>query len=196
MPAKVSARDGMQVLSLNGDGNPPFTNGADNEPQRATFGAAITNITPAATPTDFLTIAGAAGKIIRVKSLMLAGVATSASNILIDLIRRSAANTGGTTVPITGRSHDTADGAASAVLAYYTANPSGLGTAVGTLHSARLNLAPAANGSIDRLQWQFTWVNDKAIVLRRATDILAINLKGAAWPAGGALDIDLEWTEE
>lgn len=196
MPATVTSRDGIQVLSLNGDGNPPFTNGADNEPQRATFGATISAIVPPATPTDLLTIRGAAGEVVRIKSIVIAGTATSATNIIVDMIRRSAANTGGTTVPITGRSHDLADGAANATVAYYTANASGLGTAVGTLHSARLNLAPAANGSIDRIQWQFTWVNDKAIVLRGATDILAINLRGAAWPAGGALDIDLEWTEE
>lgn len=188
--------DKLRALDASGVGNGPFIPGADNEPETATFGATLYGITPVATPTDFLLLKGAANKVVRVKEIIISGSATAASNILVNLIRRSADNTGGTRNGVSAAAHDTNDGAAAASLFQYTANASGLGTQVAVIHSARLNLAPAANGSIDRITWQWSWKNEKAVVLRGASDFIAINLGGAAWPAGGALDVDLTWTEE
>jgi hypothetical protein len=198
MVATVEQRgpENVRVVNLNFPGGyGPFIVGADNEPERATYGGSIYGIVPPATPTDFVTLQGAAGKTIRLKSAIIAGTATAAANILINLIRRSAVNTAGTQTTVVGQSHDSSDPAASAVFKYATANPTGLGAGV-TLHQARLNLAPAANGSVDRLMWQFTWQNDKAPLLRSASEFFAINLNGAAFPGGGALDVDLLWTEE
>ena len=168
----------------------------DNEPQRATYGLFLSGIAPAATPTDLLVVQGSATKIIRIKSIMIAGTATSAANIIANLIRRSAANTGGTVVAATAVARDTGNDAATATVNRYTANASALGTAVGTIDGGRLNLAPAANGSIDRLMFQYTWQMDQAMVLRGVSQYLALNLGGAAWPAGGVLDISMMWTEE
>ena len=169
---------------------------SDNEPERNTYGATVTNVTPAATATDIFTITGAANRLIRVKQIIISGTATAASNIFLFLAKRSALNTGGTATTLTAVPHDSGDNAAQAVVRSYTANPSGVGTLVGLMHGGRVNLAPAANGSIDRLVWQFAWMNDKAPVLRGAAEVLAINNAGAAIPAGGALDFDILWTEE
>jgi hypothetical protein len=171
---------------------------ADNEPSRATYSFFVSAVAPAATPTDLLTITGAAGFRIRVRQFIISGTATAASNVIVNLVRRSAANTGGTATNPTLVSRDALldNNGAQATVALYSANPSGLGTAVGTIDGGRLNLAPAANGSIDRLLIQHGWLNDKATTLNTATDILALNLGGLAWPAGGLLDIACTFSVE
>ena len=195
--------DLWRAVDISGAGTGPYIMGADNEPETATFGATTLTFVPGSTPTDVLTIAGTsavnfygAQKIIRLKEIVISGTATAASNIIVNLVRRSSANTGGTFAAITPRGHDINDGASAATVNYYTANATGLGTTVGTVHAGRLNLAPAATGVIDRLIWDWSWKNDKALLLRGPNDILALNLGGAAWPAGGAVEIDLTWTEE
>lgn len=202
MVAKTIMMNDFRVLDVSGTGTPsgvnsigPFIAAADNEPERATFGCGALGITPAATPTDFITITGAAGKIIRVKSILLSGFAGTTGSLPFNLIRRSAANTGGTSTAVTGYAHDTSDGSPSATIKYYTANPSGLGTTVGTIHAGRLAIA-SSPASIDRAAYQYSWQNDKAIILRSASDILAISFGGATVPSGGAIDFDLLWTEE
>jgi hypothetical protein len=174
----------------------PFIEQTDNEPMRATYGLFLPGVTPAANPSDVLAIAGSATKIIRVKSILLAGTATAATNVIARLIRRSAANTGGTASAPVGVTRDTANDAATAALQLYSANPTGLGAAVGEVDGGRLNLAPAANGSIDRLLFQYSWQMDQAFVLRGASQFLCLNFNGGAWPAGGLLDISIMWTEE
>lgn len=173
---------------------------SDNDPMRAAYAAFISGISPAATPTDVVTIQGSPTKIIRVRSLVFTGTATTASNIIINTIRRSSANTGGTstTKPLVPR--DQNDDAATAVISVYTANPTGLGTQIGGASAitdgGRLNIAPAANGAIDRMSLQYSWMNDKAPILRGVNDFLCINLGGAAWPAGGLLDVNIVLTED
>lgn len=194
--ASRATRNSNNALDMSGVGNGPYVLQSDNEPERNTYGATVTNLTPAANATDIVTITGAANRLIRIKQIIISGTATAASNVFLFLAKRSAANTGGTSTTPTIVPHDSADNAAQAVVRAYTVNPGGLGTLVGNVHGGRLNLAPAANGSIDRMIWQHTWMNDKGIILRSAAEVLAINNAGAAIPAGGALDIDLLWTEE
>ena len=167
----------------------------DNEPLRATYGMFITGYTPAANPTDFLTITPSGSKIARIKSLVFAGAATTASNIIVNVIRRSTANTGGTSAAKIGVPRDTQNDASAMNIQLYSANPASLGTIVGTIDGGRLNLAPAANGGIDRLIYQYSWLNDQALIVRPG-DFLSLNLAGAAWPAAGILDFGIMWSEE
>lgn len=200
MPSpRLRSRNGQLSLAVDPLGSGPHEDGiyvTDNEPQRATFGYFATGIVPAANPTDLLVLRGSATKVVRLKSLLIMGTATAASNIICNLIRRSAANTGGTASNPAGIPRDTNNDAVSAQLSLYSANPAALGTAVGNVDGGRLNLAPAANGSIDRLMFQYAWQMDQALVLRGVSEFLALNLGGVAWPAGGALDISMMWTEE
>jgi hypothetical protein len=152
--------------------------------------------TPAATPTDVFTIAGSSNKTIRVKKIVLGGMATTAGQFVWNLVRRSAGNSGGTNSSPSGIRHDVSnDAAQTAVLTLYTANPTSLGTTIGTIRGGRLfhNVTTAQN---DRLVFDFCTNQDKALVLRGTADILAINGAGGTLPSGTALDIEIEWEED
>lgn len=164
------------------------------ESQLKTYKYSSLGNTPAATPTDIFTITGSASKTIRITKIVVSGLATTAGQLNPLLVRRSAANTGGTSTAPTPLKRDTNDVAASATLALYTANPT-VGTAVGTLDSCRLFLA-LATATPDACRFEFGVNNDKMLILRGTSDILAINFAGAAVPAGGIVDIDVEWVEE
>lgn len=170
---------------------------ADNEPlTRPAYNWTTTNFSPASPTTDFLTLTGSATKIVRLKQLILSGTATSASNVLVFVVRRSGTHSGGTASIQTAQPRDLRSPPATAVLRLYTANPASLATKIGDLDAQRLNLAPAANGSIDRAMFQYTWLNDQAPTLRGVNDMFALNLANAALPAGGAYDISMTWTED
>ncbi|CAB5162299.1 hypothetical protein UFOVP152_18 [uncultured Caudovirales phage] len=169
---------------------------SDNDPQRPTYRITILGAAPAANPTDLLVLQGAAGVTTRIREIILSGTATSATNVTPTIVRRSSANTGGTSTAQTVAKRDTADAAAASSCQLYTANPTGLGALVNIVDGGRLNLAPAANGSIDRIFWQYSWMNEKGPTLRGASDFFALNFGGAAWPAGGLLDITISLTEE
>ena len=196
MPPRISTlgADRTRIVDISGVGNGPHVHGADNEPERATYGQGEVNVTPPANPTDWLLLRGAAGRLVRLKSLIISGLAAANGSVPLLLIRRTAANTGGVTTTITPTPHDTTDGAATAVLSRYTAVPTVLGAGA-VLHAGRLVVAASAT-NLDRLAMQFTWQNDKAPVLRSASEWIAVNLTGAALPAGAALDWDVLWTEE
>lgn len=200
MPSAIlRSKVGRRFLDLGGaaagDRTGALVEMCDNEPARATYGAFIAGFVPAATPTDVFRLRGSATKLVRLKSLYISGTATSASNVLLFLALRTVLNTGGTTNNVTPGRHDSTDDAVAAVVETYTANPSALGAGA-TIAGGRLNLAPAANGSIDRLALDWAWRSDKAPVLNGANESLCLNVNGAAWPAGGALDIQIVWTEE
>lgn len=201
--AFVIPRDGMRVLSVAdqpsaanplGVGNffiPP----ADNEPERNTYRAFAYDLAPSGTVNDIIALGGAAGRLIRLKSLVISGTATSATNIGVYVFKRTAGYTGGTPTAITRTAADTTDPASAASLVHYAvAGPTaGAGT---MLDGGRLNLAPAANGAIDRLMLQYTWANDKAPNARGPNEFLSLGLNGISMPAGGRLDVSLTWTEE
>jgi hypothetical protein len=154
---------------------------------------------PAATPTDVLTISGSATKTVRVAKIVVGGLMTATGGQLNPLIvRRSAANTGGTSTTPAILPRDTNNSAATAVVTLYTANPASLGTTVGTLDSCRLVLEPNGSTTVpDICAFTYGVNNDQMIALRGVTDILAINFAGAALPgAGSVLDFDVEFTEE
>lgn len=202
MPAITKIWNLFRVLDVSGKREPaaeltsgPLIAGADNEPERATYGAGVPGFNPAANPTDIITITGAAGRLVRVKSISLSALSSATGNTRINLIRRSAANTGGTFATVIGCPHDIDDGPPSAVVRTYTVNPAALGTQVGILHTGRL-LFPQTPTQLTPVSWQWTWINDKAITLRGVNDILAVSMGGDATPTSGAIDIDLLWTEE
>ncbi len=162
---------------------------------KATYRVSGVGLTPAAACTDFITITGSGSKTVRLKSIRLSGIATTAGAIPVQLIRRSAVNTGGASSAATAVKHDINDGAASAAVAVYSANPTGLGTAVGAMATDRLflNLSTAAPLPVVR---DFAIRQDKAAILRGTTDIIAINFGGNTIPSGGAVDYEIEWEED
>ena len=200
MPSAVlKTKLGHRVLDLGsaatGDRSGASIRVSDIEPMRATFGAFSGDFTPAASATDVLQLVGSATKLIRLKSIYISGTATTATNIIVNIVQRTALNTGGTAVAITPFAHDPSDDAVAATLQYYIGNPAALGAGQ-IIRGGRLNLAPAANGAIDRLLFDWSWHNDKSPVLQSANQSICVNLGGAAVPSGGSLDISCEWIEE
>ncbi len=156
--------------------------------------AALAN-TPAATPTDFITIQGAAGRTVKIKSIRLGGIATTAGLLTAQIVRRSAANTTGTFSAVAAVKHDVNDPSPLATVNLYTVNPGGLGTLVGPLAVNRVWL-PLTTSQNAMTLFDFSTRMDKALVLRGISDFICINFNGAAVPAGGVLDFEIETEED
>lgn len=163
--------------------------------QKATYAASINGLALASSATDIFTIKGSATKTVRIRKLRISGIKTTAgAQVIFQLIKRSAANTGGTSTAPALVPYDSASAAATAVIAAYTANPSGLGTAVGTLAVDSVYI-PLATENAAPLSYNFGDGPSSTIVLRGTSQFLALNLNGVT-VGGGALDIWVELTEE
>jgi len=112
------------------------------------------------------------------------------------LIKRSADNTGGTRASLTAVPYDSNDAAATASVFSYTANPSALGAAVGTLVSVS-KMISGKNSIVSSYAELFSLTDSpqKTITLNNDNEYLAINLAGVTM-AGSDLSITIEWTEE
>jgi hypothetical protein len=167
---------------------------ANTEGSKTTYSVGVVAFTPVATPTDFWQVIGSATKTVRVLRITISGIATSATSVDIQLIKRSTASTGGTPTSLTVAPHDSNDAAVTAAVKTFAANPSPLGTSVGVVRAQKLNLG--ATGAAGVITWDFTTRNGKGIVLRGVAEQLAMNWNGAAVPAGTLLAIDVELSEE
>lgn len=151
------------------------------------------------TPTDLFCLSGSASKTVYVTMFGQAGNATAATLETTYFIKRSAANTGGTSTTPTPVSIDSTNAAATAVMTVYTAAPS-LGTAVGTLAIVTFNFAAlTAPGTFSNIYTFATTEGlntyQQPITLRGTSESLCANFNGAAWPLGGTDLITVEWTE-
>lgn len=167
-------------------------------PLIATYRYATLAFAPVATPTDIVVIQGSDNAVVQIKLIRLYGVATAAGNMPAQLVRRSTANTtNGVLTAITPGKHDKQDGAPKATVSTVgTANFGSLGTSQGVLGAGRVQMAASGTGvAALPLVWDFSKRLDKPLILRGALDFVCINMNGAAIPAGGVLDIEIE-TEE
>lgn len=122
-------------------------------------------------------------------------MATAAGAYDFLLIKRSTANSAGTSSTPAVVPLDSTNAAGTAVVKAYTANPT-LGSAVGTIVSRKATVTTAA-GAIPEvpLVIQFGQGQAQEIVLRGVAQMLCLNLNGATM-TGGSLNIDILWTEE
>lgn len=185
---------------------------ADFEGQRPTYSVAVAEITPAAGGcTDLFTLEGGAN-IIRIVRIEVSGVcdAAFAQTLPLALFKRTARNTGGAQLyplPVVHyqvlNPNGTAlngDGLPTGSPVQYTSNPEAIG-AGRRLRAGRLLLPPAGSASSaaqqpELLVWEFGVKNDRALFLRGAAQVLALNLDGRSVPAGTRLNIALTWTED
>lgn len=161
-----------------------------------TYAAAVTNFQYAANGTDIFTLTGSDSKIVRLKHLSIDGNAQATVTRTISLIKRSSANTGGTSVILTSVPFDSSNAPATGIVQYYTANPT-LGTTVGTMHNEKLVIASAGANTIeDKLEFgtvDATTMQD--ITLRSSQEVLAVNMNGVT-TTNNSMNIDIIWTEE
>lgn len=162
--------------------------------------------TPPATPTDMVLIEGSATTVIRVKSFVIATTNTAAGSQQFFLIKRSAADTTGTFVAATQVPLDSADAAGTSNrVGHFTANPGGLGAAVGTIVTKRVASPVLIPGSfagvredagVDLLAELMSLPMAQGVVLRGVTQCLALNFNGAALVGGQVHAWNIIWTEE
>jgi hypothetical protein len=163
------------------------------EVRKATYSAFATFTAAAG---DIAVLPGSASTTIRVTRVEVS-ISTSGTSAIeaVQLVKRSAADTGGTSAAMTAVPHDSAFAAASAAPLSYTVAPS-LGAAVGAIRGVQFNdssntALPGAN------TWLWTFGGDRpssTIVLRGVAQELCINLGGAV--ATQTAVVSFEWTEE
>jgi len=171
---------------------------------KATFMASGT-FTPAAMPTDLVTIFGSASKMVRLESFVIVTTNTAAGSQQFFLIKRSSANSGGTPVAATAVQMDSSDAAATATVQHYTANPASLGTSAGTINTKRV-ATPAAipatwagitpDAGYEMIPGSGGSNVDKHPILRGVAQGLCLNFNSVALVAGQTHAYTVVWTEE
>jgi hypothetical protein len=168
----------------------------DLEGRKTTYSTTtpIASNTPAAG--DIAVLPGSASKIIRVTrvevTLSTSGTATIDT---VQLIKRSTADSGGTSVSMLAVPHDSAFGAASSLPLAYTAAPTP-GNAVGPIRGVQFSDASSAIPGANTWVWTFGDGRGGAssIVLHGITEQLCVNLSGVTAVQTGI--VSYEWTEE
>ena len=159
-----------------------------------TYSASIVGLATALTATDIFTITGSATKTVRVSRIVVNGVQTTAAQVNVLVIKRSTANTAGTSTAPTRVPYDSANAAVTATVLAYTANPT-LGTTVGTVSARRAFIPGAATASdAQGLEIISGDVGQQMMTLRGIAEVLAVNLN-ATTVTGSAFNITVEWTE-
>jgi len=160
-----------------------------------TYSAVANGFVCAAAATDIFTIIGSATKTIKIVRIGISGTTTAGSGLSVScvFVKRSTANTGGTSVVDTNVPFDSNNAAATAVVKHYTANPT-LGTIVGNVLGRRLtvNTVGALN---DPFVFQYSNATDQPLTLRGVTEQLSINFSGATI-TGPVITASVEWIEE
>lgn len=187
----------MQQVSLNGV-SPLGFNAAlpvmvvgTTEKGAKTYSCSV-NVAAAAAATDIAIINGSASATVYVTKVVISGIQTTAGLNDILLVKRSTANSGGTSAGGTVIGHDANDPAAGAAVLAYTANPTP-GTAVGNIRRNYQPIGGATSVVNPVVEYNFG-DKGKAIVLRGVAQGLAVNLNGATL-TGGTFDVSFEWTE-
>lgn len=172
--------------------NPLVTSVVDTV--KNTYSASAGPFAAAGSPTDVFTITGSASKVVRITRISFSGTQTTGAMRDVLIIKRSTANTGGTSATPNKVPHDSTFSAATATVRNYTANPSGLGTTVGTIRAQKVFIGAAT--ALSR-EFCVDWGprNSQAPVLRGTGEVLAVNLNGVT-STGNSLSINIEWTEE
>ncbi len=164
------------------------------EQESPTYSAVCGPFVPPASATDIATLYGSASKTIRITRIVISATQTTGAVRDVLLIKRSATNTAGTSAAATRVPNDANDAAATATVLQYTANPSGLGASVGTIRAEKAFI-PATTAVPSRIEWDFTRLGSRPIVLRGVAQGIAVNLN-AVTSAGNSVNVVFEWTEE
>jgi hypothetical protein len=142
--------------------------------------------------TDNAVMPGNASNTVLVTKIMVSCTQTTAGMKTVTIIKRSAADTGGTSAAMTAVPDDSNYSAAvSAPLSYTSTGPSA-GAAVGNIDSYQLGCMAAATASPNDIY--VLNLRQKPIVLRGTAQQLAVNFGNAAI-TGGNLTVTFEWIE-
>jgi hypothetical protein len=144
----------------------------------------------AAAATDVFTITGSATKLIKINSLILSGIRSTAAVTDLLIQRRSSNNTGGSSSILTNVLADDNSALPTAVCKAYTANPATIGTVVGNFGALKFFMDTTNNDTpIVRLEYL------SPIILDGVDDILALTFSGGN-TVGASLSATIMWSEE
>jgi hypothetical protein len=179
----------------------PGVQSVSTEGHRSTYRYCVLAFAPLANPTDILLIQGSATMTVRIKKIKITGQATAQGSMPVQIIRRTGSGLslgGAVLTAITPAKHSSADSAATATVSTVgTANITTLGVNAGLVGVDRLNLSPLGTGpSGSAAVWEFSTRNDKPVKLSGTNEYLCLNFNGAAVPAGGVIDIEIEAEED
>lgn len=171
--------------------NPLNITGANAVP---TFGAGASAVLNTGTG-DLFCLQGSATQVVRLKRMRLAGIATAAVTIEINLTLRSTLDTGGTSTTPAPVNLDTGSTqAATASVRAYSVSPTP-GTALGSLRHHKLQVVTAgANTAMDEDTFDLSSFYDSPVVLRDANHSACLNLTTAGG-AGSSFTVEAEWIE-
>lgn len=169
----------------------------------ASYAATTTPFSPPSSPapTDMATITGSASKIVRVHAVYFSSTQTSYGTNNIYLVKRSTANSGGTSSSITAVPLDSTSAAATATVLSYTVNPT-TGSLVGNINMKRVaspvitTTGMSADIGVDLMPSHRGFELTQPVVLRGTSEVLAVNFAGAALPAGLTVSVTFLFTEE
>lgn len=157
----------------------------------ATF-AASKNVAPASSATDIAVLPGNATNTVIVTQIMMSCTQTTAGIQTVQLIKRSSADSGGTSSSMTAVPLDSNDSAAVSAPLVYTANPT-TGTAVGNIDTELIGMmAPATATPNDIYFWRPAM--GQSVVLRGTAQQLALNLNSTTI-SGASCDVNFQWIE-
>ena len=210
----ASAQQNTACVGIGGVNNVPIPGiTCIQDPSVPSYAAASVSLAPASTATDIACLTGSATRTIRLKRIVISGVAGTAINVPVYIAKRASADTGGTspTTIATGLpipfALDSTFAAPSATLVAYTANPT-INDANWTTALANIITAPtvsfAATGTL--IGQPATVVDFSAQqgisppVLRGIAQQVCISMNTSgqtvSTPSGGLVSITWLWTEQ
>lgn len=162
----------------------------------ATYRVAGTGYTAYATPTDLITISGSATKTVVVRLMTIQTQSTSAALQTFYLVKRSTADTGGTSTTPTPVAFNSSRPAPSAVVSLYTAAPT-VGTSAGNVQITLIASAVVTSAPGAATFTPATSVTDfsEPFILRGTGESLCLNYAGAALTPGFTATWFVEWEE-
>lgn len=162
------------------------------ETDLTTYAANKVGLASVASATDIAILPGNATNTVLVTRVQVTCTQTTAGIIDLQLIKRSTADTLGTSSAMTIVPLDSNDAAAVSAPLTYTANPT-VGTAVGNVDSAKLGcMAPGTATPSDIYIWKPGM--GQSVALRGTTQQLAVNLNGVT-VTGSSFNITFQWIE-
>lgn len=160
-----------------------------------TYRAFVNGLSVAASATDVFTLTGNANTTVTVNELWVSCTATATGTIELLVIKRSTADTAGTSASVTAVPNDSQNPAAGATALSYTANPT-TGNAVGTVLAYKHPCQAVGSGNYAVTRVRFNESGQgQPITLRGTAQQLVVNLNGATI-TGGGFDIGMSWNEQ
>lgn len=164
---------------------------------KLTYSCAFDDLVGASSCTDLVIINGSSTKTVFVQEVRFSATATAAKTLDVKLVKRSTANADGTSSAGTAVPHSSDDGAATAAVLLYTANPT-TGTLTGAVRATRYTIAVVdAAATQGEVVYDLRGYNGgKGLRLEGTAQGLALNLDGESPGSGNAFSGSITWTEE